>query len=78
MYGEDREEMFSWLRSYRYERADLPTLPRPLFATAIDGYKAPNRYAVSSDGRRFLMNVPAPPPVAARVTVVRNWQRAVE
>jgi hypothetical protein len=52
--------------------------PRPLFATALDGYLAPNRYAVSGDGARFLMNVPAAPLDRARITTVRNWQSTLE
>ena len=56
MYGEDREEMFSWLRSYRYERADLPTLPRPLFASS-------KRMPVSFDDSNH-----ATPAFTARIT----------
>jgi hypothetical protein len=52
--------------------------PRPLFKTALNGYMAPNRYAVSADGQRFLMNIPAPPAATARIVVIRNWQSAIE
>ena len=52
--------------------------PRPLFETRVDGYMAPNRYAVSADGQRFLMNVPAAPATTVRITVMRNWESALE
>ena len=43
-----------------------------LFVTRIDNYVAPNRYVVSTDGSRFLMNVPLDEQKANVVTVSIN------
>ena len=47
--------------------------PKPLFATQVNGYNAPNRYVVSADGQRFLVNSPAGELNQTPITVVLNW-----
>jgi Tol biopolymer transport system component len=47
--------------------------PKPLFATQVSGYNAPNRYVVSADGQRFLVNSPAGEMNQTPITVVLNW-----
>jgi len=46
--------------------------PKLLFQTTIARYEAPNRYAVSRDGQRFLINS-AVEEVSHTMTVVLNW-----
>jgi hypothetical protein len=46
--------------------------PRPLFVTRIDNYGAPNRFVVSADGSKFLINVPVDEQKANVVTVSIN------
>lgn len=49
------------------------TAPKPLFATQLSGYSAPNRYVVAADGQRFLVNSPAGEVSQTPITVVLNW-----
>jgi Tol biopolymer transport system component len=53
------------------------SLPRALFETQIEAYTAPNRYDVTADGQRFLVNVPVGAPVTTPLTVVMNWTTAI-
>lgn len=46
--------------------------PKPLFQTQVARYEAPNRYAVSRDGQRFLVNS-AVEETSHIITVVLNW-----
>jgi serine/threonine protein kinase len=46
--------------------------PKVLFQTTVARYEAPNRYAVSRDGQRFLINS-AVEEVSHTMTVVLNW-----
>jgi Tol biopolymer transport system component len=46
--------------------------PKLLFQTTVARYEAPNRYAVSRDGQRFLINS-AVKEVSHNMTVVLNW-----
>jgi serine/threonine protein kinase len=47
-------------------------IPEPLFEIDVDRYDAPNRYAVSRDGSRFLINVPAEATATQPLTVTLN------
>jgi hypothetical protein len=47
--------------------------PKPLFATQVSAFNAPNRYVVSADGQRFLINSPAEEISRTPITVVLNW-----
>jgi eukaryotic-like serine/threonine-protein kinase len=47
--------------------------PKPLFSTRVSAYDAPNRYAVSADGQRFLVNSSAREVESQPLTVVLNW-----
>ncbi|MCA1649907.1 MAG: hypothetical protein LC753_06335 [Acidobacteria bacterium] len=48
--------------------------PRPLFETAVpDLENARNRYAVSSDGQRFLINTVLGDETTRPITIVLNW-----
>ena len=46
--------------------------PKLLFQTTVARYEAPNRYALSRDGQRFLINS-AVKEVSDTMTVVLNW-----
>jgi serine/threonine protein kinase len=48
-------------------------IPKPLFDTFVDAYTAPNRYAVSRDGKRFLINTSTEGDGSKPITVVLNW-----
>jgi eukaryotic-like serine/threonine-protein kinase len=52
--------------------------PKPLFITKVRNYTAPNRYVVTPDGQRFLINVPAGDGAVAPITVVVNWTSALK
>jgi hypothetical protein len=47
--------------------------PRALFNTGLDPEQARDQYAVSPDGQRFLIQLPAQDGPAMPVTVVTNW-----
>lgn len=47
--------------------------PTPLFQSRVSSYSAPNRYAVSTDGQRFLINGPAGEVSRTPFAVVINW-----
>jgi len=47
--------------------------PKPLFATRIMRYEAPNRYVVSGDGQKFLVNSAVEDSNPTPITVVLNW-----
>jgi serine/threonine protein kinase len=47
--------------------------PKPLFATQVSAFNAPNRYVVTADGQRFLINAPAGEISRTPITVVLNW-----
>ena len=47
--------------------------PVPLFQTRVSGYVAPNRYDVSADGQRFLVNSSVQEQSSAPIIVVVNW-----
>ena len=48
-------------------------IPKPLFATDVDRYQVPNRYAVSKDGKRFLVNNAIESTGAKPIAIVLNW-----
>lgn len=48
-------------------------IPIPLFETTVDTYAAPNRYASSIDGRRFLVNNSGDAANTRPITVVLHW-----
>ena len=47
--------------------------PKALFQTQVVRYDAPNRYDVSADGQRFLINTPVGEVSQTPITVVLNW-----
>ena len=50
-----------------------PAAPKALFPTRVSGYSAPNRYVVTSDGQRFLVNSSTEEVSQTPMTVVLNW-----
>ena len=46
--------------------------PEPLFQTRVSNFTSPNRYDVSADGQRFLVNSSAGESSSA-ITVILNW-----
>src|ERR1041385_945241 len=44
--------------------------PKPLFATQVGNFNAPNRYVVTPDGQRFLVNSPVGEVNQTPITVV--------
>jgi Tol biopolymer transport system component len=51
-----------------------PQTPRKLFEQRLSAVLR-NRYVVSADGQRFLMNVPATDRTTEPITVIVNWQQ---
>jgi Tol biopolymer transport system component len=47
--------------------------PAALFQTQVAGFAAPNRYAVSPDGQRFLINSTIQDASPTPLTVILNW-----
>lgn len=54
-----------------------PGAPTALFQTQVSGYTAPNRYVVTSDGQRFLVNSPVEETSQTPITVILNWTVAL-
>jgi hypothetical protein len=52
--------------------------PIALFQTRVSGYTAPNRYDVSIDGQRFLVNSPVEEASKTPITVVLNWTSTIK
>jgi eukaryotic-like serine/threonine-protein kinase len=52
--------------------------PAPLFKTQVSSYGAPNRYVVTADGQRFLINGPAEEVSKTPITVTLNWTAALK
>ena len=52
--------------------------PKPLFLTRIRSYDAPNRYVVSPDGQKFLVNAPAGDATIAPINVIVNWASSLK
>ena len=48
-------------------------IPQPLFEVDVDRFTAPNRYAVTRDGQRFIVNLPSEGAARLPLTVVLNW-----
>ena len=55
-----------------------PGAPKPIFQTQVSGYAAPNRYVVTSDGQRFLVNSPVEEVSQTPITVILNWTAALK
>ena len=51
----------------------LPGIPKELFEARLTPRQLRNRYLVTSDGKRFLMNILAEEQERAGFTVVLNW-----
>jgi len=47
--------------------------PKALFQTQVARFDAPNRYVVTRDGQRFLVNSPVEQSSQTPITVVLNW-----
>ena len=54
------------------------TTPTPLFQTQVSSYNAPNRYVVSADGQRFLINCPAGAINRTPIKVALNWTNGLK
>jgi Tol biopolymer transport system component len=50
----------------------------PLFQTQVSSYTAPNRYDVSADGQRFLVNSQVEETSQTPITVVLNWSSTLK
>jgi hypothetical protein len=55
-----------------------PGLPKRLISVSVPGIADQHSYAVSSDGRRFLVVTRTGEEDAPPVTVVVNWQSALK
>jgi hypothetical protein len=47
--------------------------PHALFQTQVSGFMSPNRYDVSADGQKFLINSIAQETSPTPITVIVNW-----
>jgi len=52
--------------------AIVPGVPHPLFESRMAG-SGRNRWTVTADGKRFLVNVPPAEKPATTLNVVLNW-----
>ena len=52
--------------------------PKTLFQTQVVRHEAPNRYVVTGDGQRFLVNSPVGEVSQTPITVVLNWAAQVK
>ena len=52
--------------------------PKALFQTQVVRYGAPNRYVVTGDGQRFLVNSPVEEVSQTPITVVLNWTASLK
>ena len=82
MWRSDGKEMFYISPDGEVMSVDVSTTssefragtPNPLFHQPLSDLEMRNGYAVSPDGRRFLMLVPAGQAKPEPITVVLNWQ----
>ncbi len=79
-WRKDGKELFYITTDRRMMAVDLKlgsTLeagtPKALFQTQVVRFEAPNRYAVSGDGQRFLINSPVEEVSQTPITVILNW-----
>ena len=52
--------------------------PAGLFETKMDNYDAPERYVVSPDGLKFLINVPVEETAQIPINVLVNWDAGLK
>ncbi|MBI1803427.1 MAG: protein kinase [Ignavibacteriae bacterium] len=85
LWSKDGKEIFYLAPDKRLMVVDVKLLgtsieqgiPKPLFDTFVDNYDAPNRYAVSRDGKRFLVNNSTDSDSSKPIMVVLNWTAEV-
>jgi serine/threonine protein kinase len=53
-------------------------IARPLFETGVDNFDAPNRYVVTKDGQKFLINIPVRETASSPVAITVNWTTEYE
>jgi dipeptidyl aminopeptidase/acylaminoacyl peptidase len=53
-------------------------IPRPLFSTGVDIFASVNRYAVTREGRRFIVNTAVTVGGDRPIEVVMNWTAGLE
>ena len=53
-------------------------IPKPLFDVDVDSYQAPNRYAVSKDGQRFLVNTSVEGTSLKPIMAIINWTAEIK
>jgi serine/threonine protein kinase len=81
MWRHDGNELFYLRPDNTLMSADVKTIagkflvgtPKPLFQAQLAPGITRNQYAVSPDGQRFLMLVPAGEPKPTPITIVVNW-----
>jgi hypothetical protein len=52
--------------------------PAPLFQTQVSSFTSPNRYDVSTDGQRFLVNSSVQETVRTPLVVILNWAAGIK
>ncbi len=86
IWSKDGKEMFYLAPDKKLMSVDVKTaggsieqgVPKPLFATDVDNYTLPNRYAISRDGKRFLVNNGIESTSSKPIAVVLNWTADVK
>jgi eukaryotic-like serine/threonine-protein kinase len=81
IWSKDGKEMFYLASDKKLMSVDVKTgggsieqgVPKPLFSTDVDNYTLPNRYAISRDGKRFLVNNGIESTSTKPIAVVVNW-----
>ena len=55
-----------------------PAIPRELFDTGLNVDPVNNQYAVTPDGKRFLLLKPLDESTSTSITVVLNWTSSLK
>ncbi len=81
MWGKDGKELFYLAPDKKLMAVDVQGagakfergIPKPLFTTDVDFYASVNRFAVTADGQRFLINCSVDGKNEKPVAVIVNW-----
>jgi hypothetical protein len=85
MWRKDGKELFYLSLDYSivsvpFEPTEPPLIgrPKPLFRPPVSTEIARNRYVVTPDGQRFLINVEDQSRSSSQISIMVNWLQGVE
>lgn len=81
IWSKDGKEIFYLASDKKLMSVDVKTaggsieqgVPKQLFSTDVDNYQLPNRYTISRDGKRFLVNNGVESTGTKPIAIVLNW-----